>query len=97
MVLTVDIFLTGYSKHWTLNAQDKPAYLAGFPYVNGRLFNIAHYSSNVYKRPHAPCYWDWARDLRSADIFGSMFRQSSPEALSSIRPNILKTIEPLFS
>ena len=86
---------------------DKPAHLAGFPYVNGRLFTM--------NREHiVPAFTKKARDLLiesgtliwreiNPDIFGSMFqaivtpgkRSDLGQHYTSV-PNILKTIEPLF-
>ena len=85
----------------------KPAHLAAFPYVNGRLF--------VVEEHHAvPAFNKKARDLLlesgrllwneiNPDIFGSMFqavvtpgqRADLGQHYTSV-PNILKTIEPLF-
>ncbi len=86
---------------------EKPAHLAGFPYVNGRLFTIA--PEHV-----VPAFTKKARDLLiesgtliwreiNPDIFGSMFqaivtpgkRSDLGQHYTSV-PNILKTIEPLF-
>ena len=91
----------------TENATEKPAYLAGFPYVNGRLFTIA--PEHV-----VPTFTKKSRDLLiesgrliwreiNPDIFGSMFqaivtpgkRADLGQHYTSV-PNILKTIEPLF-
>lgn len=85
----------------------KPSHLAGFPYVNGRLFTM--------KPDHVvPAFTKKARDLLiesgaliwreiNPDIFGSMFQAVvNPEERSDLGqhytsvPNILKTIEPLF-
>lgn len=89
------------------NASEKPAHLAGFPYVNGRLFTMA--PEHV-----VPQFTKKARDLLiesgtliwrniNPDIFGSMFqaivtpgkRSDLGQHYTSV-PNILKTIEPLF-
>lgn len=85
----------------------KPAYLAGFPYVNGRLF-AARSDLSV------PVFNKRARDILvesgrlqwsqiNPDIFGSMFQAIvAPDQRSDLGqhytsvPNILKTIEPLF-
>jgi SAM-dependent methyltransferase len=91
----------------TERAIDKPAHLAGFPYVNGRLFTMA--PDHV-----VPAFTKKARDLLiesgtliwreiNPDIFGSMFqaivtpgkRSDLGQHYTSV-PNILKTIEPLF-
>ena len=91
----------------TEHATDSPAHLAGFPYVNGRLFTIA--PEHV-----VPAFTKRARDLLiesgtliwreiNPDIFGSMFqaivtpgkRSDLGQHYTSV-PNILKTIEPLF-
>lgn len=91
----------------TENSAQKPAHLAGFPYVNGRLFTIA--PEHV-----VPAFTKKARDLLiesgtliwreiNPDIFGSMFqaivtpgkRSDLGQHYTSV-PNILKTIEPLF-
>lgn len=85
----------------------KPTHLAGFPYVNGRLFAVS--------AEHAvPTFTKKARELLiesgtliwreiNPDIFGSMFQAIvTPGARSDLGqhytsvPNILKTIEPLF-
>ena len=91
----------------TEDPAQKPGHLAGFPYVNGRLFTI--------KAEHVvPTFTKKARDLLiesgtliwreiNPDIFGSMFQAVvNPEERSNLGqhytsvPNILKTIEPLF-
>ena len=85
----------------------KPAHLAAFPYVNGRLFQITAEQT-------VPQFTKKARDLLieagsliwreiNPDIFGSMFqaivtpgkRSNLGQHYTSV-PNILKTIEPLF-
>lgn len=91
----------------TEHADDKPKHLAGFPYVNGRLFTM--------KPDHVvPAFTKKARNLLiesgmliwreiNPDIFGSMFqavvnpgeRSDLGQHYTSV-PNILKTIEPLF-
>lgn len=86
---------------------DKPQHLAGFPYVNGRLFTMGPEQT-------VPTFTKAARDLLIAlgtlnwseinpDIFGSMFQAVvNPHERSNLGqhytsvPNILKTIEPLF-
>ena len=91
----------------TEEAEEKPSYLAGFPYVNGRLFEVS--SKHV-----VPSFTKAARALLldlgalkwseiNPDIFGSMFqaivtpgtRSDLGQHYTSV-PNILKTIEPLF-
>jgi hypothetical protein len=91
----------------TERAEDKPKHLAGFPYVNGRLFTMS--SEHV-----VPVFTKKARDMLiesgkliwrdiNPDIFGSMFqaivtpgkRSDLGQHYTSV-PNILKTIEPLF-
>ena len=91
----------------TKQASDKPTHLAGFPYVNGRLFTVK--PTDV-----VPVFTKKARDLLiesgtliwreiNPDIFGSMFqaivtpgkRSDLGQHYTSV-PNILKTIEPLF-
>lgn len=91
----------------TENTADKPAYLAKFPYVNGRLFTVT--VEHV-----VPLFTKKARDFLielgtliwreiNPDIFGSMFqaivtpgkRSDLGQHYTSV-PNILKTIEPLF-
>ncbi|MGP5123904.1 DNA methyltransferase [Glutamicibacter ardleyensis] len=88
-------------------ASAKPAHLAAFPYVNGRLFQITVEQT-------VPQFTKKARDLLieagsliwreiNPDIFGSMFqaivtpgkRSNLGQHYTSV-PNILKTIEPLF-
>ena len=91
----------------TADPVKKPGYLAGFPYVNGRLF--AKLRDEI-----VPNFTRKARDLLielgkliwreiNPDIFGSMFqaivtpgkRSDLGQHYTSV-PNILKTIEPLF-
>jgi len=91
----------------TADPADKPAYLAKFPYVNGRLFSVS-------QDQVVPEFTKRARDLLielgtliwgeiNPDIFGSMFqaivtpgkRSDLGQHYTSV-PNILKTIEPLF-
>lgn len=91
----------------TERAEDKPAHLAAFPYVNGRLFTVT--GEHV-----VPTFTKHARELLiesgkliwreiNPDIFGSMFqaivtpgkRSDLGQHYTSV-PNILKTIEPLF-
>lgn len=89
------------------DAEDKPPYLRGFPFVNGRLFTmrttdvVPRFSRTA--RAHlielGKLIW---RDI-NPDIFGSMFqavvgqqkRSELGQHYTSV-PNILKTIEPLF-
>ena len=91
----------------TEDPTQKPRHLAGFPYVNGRLFTTE--ADQV-----VPAFTKKARDLLiesgsliwreiNPDIFGSMFQAVvNPEERSDLGqhytsvPNILKTIEPLF-
>lgn len=91
----------------TADPANKPAYLAPFPYVNGRLFSVS-------QDQVVPKFTKRARDLLielgtliwgeiNPDIFGSMFqaivtpgkRSDLGQHYTSV-PNILKTIEPLF-
>lgn len=91
----------------TAGAGGKPTHLAGFPYVNGRLFAVD-------ERHTVPRFNKKARDVLidlgrlvwseiNPDIFGSMFqavvtpgqRSDLGQHYTSV-PNILKTIEPLF-
>ncbi|WP_047241332.1 DNA methyltransferase [Corynebacterium epidermidicanis] len=91
----------------TPNVGDKPSYLSGFPYVNGRLFSKDAPVS-------IPTFTKHAREILiqlgtllwqeiNPDIFGSMFqaivkseqRSDLGQHYTSV-PNILKTIEPLF-
>lgn len=91
----------------TEDPADKPAYLARFPYVNGRLFSVS-------PDQMVPKFTKRARDLLielgtliwgeiNPDIFGSMLqaivtpgkRSDLGQHYTSV-PNILKTIEPLF-
>lgn len=101
-------FLTSLFKALdTSDSADKPAHLANFPYVNGRLFTVT--PDHV-----VPEFTKKARDLLiesgtmiwreiNPDIFGSMFqaivtpgkRSDLGQHYTSV-PNILKTIEPLF-
>ncbi|EMQ96731.1 DNA methyltransferase [Paeniglutamicibacter gangotriensis] len=88
-------------------ASAKPAHLASFPYVNGRLFHTSDEQT-------VPQFTKKARGLLieagsliwreiNPDIFGSMFqaivtpgkRSDLGQHYTSV-PNILKTIEPLF-
>lgn len=104
----VNDFLTDlFSALDTRETQDKSSYLAGFPYVNGRLFTVRE--SDV-----VPRFTKKSRQLLidlgtliwqqiNPDIFGSMFqaiitpgkRSDLGQHYTSV-PNILKTIEPLF-
>ena len=104
----VHIFLTELFKALDTRApEDKPAYLADFPYVNGRLFSNDHalFVPTFTKAARAmllglgKLIW---REI-NPDIFGSMFqaivtpgkRSDLGQHYTSV-PNILKTIEPLF-
>lgn len=104
----VDEFLTElFTALDTQFASAKPAHLASFPYVNGRLFHMSTDQT-------IPRFTKKARDLLieagsliwreiNPDIFGSMFqaivtpgkRANLGQHYTSV-PNILKTIEPLF-
>lgn len=104
----VHIFLTDlFQALDTANPEDKPAYLADFPYVNGRLFSTDHTLA-------VPTFTKAGRAMLlglgkliwqeiNPDIFGSMFqaivtpgkRSDLGQHYTSV-PNILKTIEPLF-
>lgn len=91
----------------TEHAAAKPAHLAGFPYVNGRLFTV---TANYLVPKFSKKARDFLIELGSLiwreinpDIFGSMFqaivtpgkRSDLGQHYTSV-PNILKTIEPLF-
>ncbi len=93
-----------------LDDEDKsvyPAYLAAFPYVNGRLFSkdfavIPQFNKQARDLLiEASSKLDWS-DI-NPDIFGSMFqavirpgkRVGLGQHYTSV-PNIMKTIEPLF-
>ena len=102
-----EFLTTVFSALDTEQVSDKPAHLARFPYVNGRLFAM--------EPDHVvPAFTKKARDLLiesgtliwreiNPDIFGSMFqaivtpgkRSDLGQHYTSV-PNILKTIEPLF-
>ncbi|MFW0118876.1 type IIL restriction-modification enzyme MmeI [Rothia sp. P5764] len=87
--------------------EDKPAHLAGFPYMNGRLFSRDQTLT-------VPVFTRKSRSLLiglgtllwqeiNPDIFGSMFQAIvTPGQRSDLGqhyisvPNILKTLEPLF-
>jgi hypothetical protein cresD4_02576 len=104
----IHIFLNDLFKALdTESPEDKPAYLADFPYVNGRLFSSDHTLI-------VPTFTKAARAMLlglgkliwqeiNPDIFGSMFqaivtpgkRSDLGQHYTSV-PNILKTIEPLF-
>ncbi|QTH60269.1 class I SAM-dependent DNA methyltransferase [Corynebacterium hindlerae] len=85
----------------------KPAHLAGFPYVNGRLFHadskltVPRFSAKARAMLIELGRQIWL-DI-NPDIFGSMFqaivtpgiRSNLGQHYTSV-PNILKTIEPLF-
>lgn len=86
---------------------NKPAYLAGFPYVNGRLFRansqltVPRFSAKAREALIDLGTLKW-QDI-NPDIFGSMFQAIvDPSVRSNLGqhytsvPNILKTIEPLF-
>ena len=99
----IDLFIA-------LDTQDpsgKPKHLAGFPYVNGRLFTMSPdqvvprftKKAREYLIESGTLIW---REI-NPDIFGSMFqaivtpgkRSDLGQHYTSV-PNILKTIEPLF-
>lgn len=85
----------------------KPAHLADFPYVNGRLFRAAAHLTVPRFSPKArEMLIELGRQIWldiNPDIFGSMFqaivtpgkRSNLGQHYTSV-PNILKTIEPLF-
>ncbi|GAB2555084.1 DNA methyltransferase [Leucobacter ruminantium] len=91
----------------TADPADKPTHLAGFPYVNGRLFTVTdeqvvpRFTKQARDELIASGKLIW-RDI-NPDIFGSMFqaivtpgkRSDLGQHYTSV-PNILKTIEPLF-
>ena len=91
----------------TADATAKPAHLAKFPYVNGRLFTIdQHHTVPTFNKRTRDLVLDSGRLLWNEinpDIFGSMFqavvtpgqRSDLGQHYTSV-PNILKTIEPLF-
>lgn len=91
----------------TEDPSGKPAHLAGFPYVNGRLFTVeAHHTVPVFNKKARDLLLESGRLLWNEinpDIFGSMFqavvtpgqRSDLGQHYTSV-PNILKTIEPLF-
>ena len=85
----------------------KPQYLAGFPYVNGRLFaSKSHLTVPVFNMKARDILLEngklqWSQI--NPDIFGSMFQAVvTPDQRADLGqhytsvPNILKTIEPLF-
>lgn len=85
----------------------KPAHLADFPYVNGRLFHAdAHLTVPRFSPKAREMLIELGRQIWlniNPDIFGSMFqavvdprkRSNLGQHYTSV-PNILKTIEPLF-
>lgn len=91
----------------TLEPGDKPGYLAGFPFVNGRLFEmtpsvvVPTFTKRARQQLIESGSLIW-REI-NPDIFGSMFqaivtpgkRADLGQHYTSV-PNILKTIEPLF-
>lgn len=91
----------------TPDGSPKPAHLAAFPYVNGRLFTVeAHHTVPKFNKKARDLLIESGRLLWSEinpDIFGSMFqavvtpgqRSDLGQHYTSV-PNILKTIEPLF-
>lgn len=104
----VDQFLTDlFTVLDTPDGSPKPAHLAAFPYVNGRLFTVeAHHTVPKFNKKARDLLIESGRLLWSEinpDIFGSMFqavvtpgqRSDLGQHYTSV-PNILKTIEPLF-
>ncbi|MBN9607203.1 MAG: class I SAM-dependent DNA methyltransferase [Actinomycetales bacterium] len=91
----------------TADPADKPTHLAGFPYVNGRLFTVeGHHTVPAFNKKARDLLLESGRLLWNEinpDIFGSMFqavvapgqRSDLGQHYTSV-PNILKTIEPLF-
>lgn len=91
----------------TAKADDKPANLRDFPYVNGRLFSetadisVPKFTGKARQHLIELGNLNW-KDI-NPDIFGSMFqavvtpsqRSDMGQHYTSV-PNILKTIEPLF-
>lgn len=104
---TADFLTELFTALDTPDASDKPAHLASFPYVNGRLFTMSpdHVVPRFTQKARqelidaGKLIW---RDI-NPDIFGSMFqaivtadkRSELGQHYTSV-PNILKTIEPLF-
>ena len=86
---------------------NKPAHLADFPYVNGRLFHAdAHLTVPRFSAKAREMLIELGTQIWldiNPDIFGSMFqaivtpgkRSNLGQHYTSV-PNILKTIEPLF-
>ncbi|UNN05290.1 DNA methyltransferase [Rhodococcus opacus] len=104
----IDQFLTDlFTVLDTPDGSPKPAHLAAFPYVNGRLFTVeAHHTVPKFNKKARDLLIESGRLLWSEinpDIFGSMFqavvtpgqRANLGQHYTSV-PNILKTIEPLF-
>lgn len=104
----VSHFLTDlFSALDTADRADKPTHLAGFPYVNGRLFTVeSHHTVPAFNKKARDLLLESGRLLWNEinpDIFGSMFqavvtpgqRSDLGQHYTSV-PNILKTIEPLF-
>lgn len=104
----VDQFLTDlFNALDTPDGSPKPAHLAAFPYVNGRLFTVeAHHTVPKFNKKARDLLIESGRLLWNEinpDIFGSMFqavvtpgqRANLGQHYTSV-PNILKTIEPLF-
>lgn len=104
----VDEFLTDlFSALDTERVEEKAGYLSGFPFVNGRLFEVSGQHVVPKFTKHARNLLlnlgalDWSEI--NPDIFGSMFqaivtpgkRSDLGQHYTSV-PNILKTIEPLF-
>ena len=104
----IHIFLNDLFKALdTESTEDKPAYLADFPYVNGRLFSTDHaLVVPMFTKAARAMLLDLGKLIWreiNPDIFGSMFqaivtpgkRSDLGQHYTSV-PNILKTIEPLF-
>ncbi|MEY9851430.1 hypothetical protein ABH923_001108 [Leifsonia sp. EB41] len=104
---TADFLTALFGALDTAKIDEKPRHLAAFPYVNGRLFAMAHdHVVPTFTRKARQELIDsgkliW-REI-NPDIFGSMFQAIvTPDKRSDLGqhytsvPNILKTIEPLF-
>lgn len=104
---TQEFITTVFAALDTEDTADKPIYVAGFPYVNGRLFTVGDEDFVPRFTKHARKLLIDLGSLRwneiNPDIFGSMFQAIvTPGSRSDLGqhytsvPNILKTIEPLF-
>lgn len=90
----------------TENRESAPAYLKGFPYVNGGLFAEEHEVPEFSKRSRdlmIQCGLDLDWSEISPDIFGSMFQavvdvdqRGNMGMHYTSEANIMKVIEPLF-